>query len=176
MKKELFEWYLKSEKELAEIWDIAIFVPDANVLLHCLRHSAKVKDTLLGALKAKGDSLWIPYQVGLEFHRNREDVEITNFDVYDKMVNEYTKAFQSIRNYLGRLRAHPTIDKDSEEKALDKYLSDLRDRLADAKKNHPKNEIEQIVDQVTKMFEGAYWSAMDKRRFGRAQEGRENPL
>ena len=152
--KELFEWILKSKVELEEIWEIAIFVPDANVLLHCLRYSAKAKDTLLGALEAKGDSLWIPYQVGLEFLRNRVDVEIASFDAYDEMEKRYTEAFKSVRNYLGQLRAHPTIDKDSEEEALVKYLSGLKERLADAKKNHSKTEIEQIVDQVTKMFEG----------------------
>ena len=69
-------WYPKSASEAAVLWENAIFVPDANVLLHCLRHAAVVREELLRLFDVLKDSVWIPYQVGLEFHRNRLDVEL----------------------------------------------------------------------------------------------------
>lgn len=75
MRETFTGWYPKRPEAIAKLWDVAIFVPDANVLLHCLRHPATVRDELLRLFEALGEALWIPYQVGLEFHRNRLDVE-----------------------------------------------------------------------------------------------------
>lgn len=71
MREKYQGWYLKSASEVAALWENAIFVPDANVLLHCLRHSEVVREELLRLFDVLKESLWIPYQVGLEFHRNR---------------------------------------------------------------------------------------------------------
>ncbi len=42
MRDKFAGWYPKSAAEAAGLWDNAIFVPDANVLLHCLRHPSLI--------------------------------------------------------------------------------------------------------------------------------------
>ncbi|WP_052465611.1 PIN-like domain-containing protein [Phaeobacter sp. S60] len=154
MKKELAGWYPKTADEVAAIWETAIFVPDANILLHCIRHPAQVRDELLRLFEAMGESLWIPYQVGLEFHRNRLDVERAGLDAYDQIQRDCGKAIAQARERLRQLRAHPTIEIERELAALEKYQSDFEARLTTARETHPTKEIATVVDQVTKLFEG----------------------
>lgn len=151
--RKMFEgWYPKTAKEVAEIWENAIFVPDANILLHCVRHPAAVREELLRLLGALKPSLWIPYQVALEFHRNRLDVERASVDAYDQVTRDCEKAIRQARDQLRQLRAHPTIDIERELSALDMYISDFKMRIEDARSAHPAVEIGAVVDRLTDLF------------------------
>ena len=90
MKKQFLGWYRRTSGQLSAVWDAAVFVPDANILLHCLRHPENVRDQLLRLFGVLRDSLWIPYQVGLEFHRNRLDVEFGSRDEYGRVAVDCT--------------------------------------------------------------------------------------
>lgn len=70
--RELFPGhYRRSDSELENIWNTAHFVFDTNVLLECYALPEKARDELLAVLEAIKDRIWVPYQVGLEFHRRR---------------------------------------------------------------------------------------------------------
>ena len=49
-------WYAKSPEELKALWDSAIIVPDTNILLHLIRHSASVRGQLMGVFERKKDA------------------------------------------------------------------------------------------------------------------------
>lgn len=100
MRDRFYGWYPKTAEKLAALWDRALFVPDANVLLHCIRHPAPVRDELLRVFEVLKESLWIPHQVGLEFHRNRLDVEVGAEDAYDRLIADYTTALTQAREKL----------------------------------------------------------------------------
>jgi len=38
-----------------------IFVPDTNILLHLIRHTANVRAQLMAVFERKKEALWIPY-------------------------------------------------------------------------------------------------------------------
>ena len=154
MREALEGWYPKSSEHVAEIWKNAIFIPDANVLLHCVRHPAAVREELLRLLGALQPSLWIPYQVALEFHRNRLDVERAGVDAYDRVIRDCEKAIRQAQDQLRQLRAHPTIDIERELSALDMYVADFKGRVEDARNSHPTEEIDAVVDRLTTLFEG----------------------
>jgi hypothetical protein len=147
-------WYPKSAAEAAGLWDKAIFVPDANVLLHCLRHPAAVREELLRLFDVLKSSLWIPYQVGLEFHRNRLDVELGAQDVYALLINDQEAILDKARERLRQLRAHPTISVAKELAALDMFSTDFRARMAAAQTAHPAEEITGAVARLTKLLDG----------------------
>lgn len=147
-------WYTKDSTQLAAIWEAAIFVPDANVLLHCLRHPAKVRDELLRVFEVLKDSLWVPYQVGLEFHRNRLEVELGARDAYEKLTTEYETAINQARERLRQLRAHPVINVEQELAALDALMEQFRGRMAEARDNHPVKEIADAVARLTELLNG----------------------
>ena len=92
MREQFLGWYRRTPDQLAAMWDAALFVPDANILLHCLRHPENVRDQLLRLFGVLRDSLWMPHQVGLEFHRNRLDVEYGSRDAYDGVAGDCTAA------------------------------------------------------------------------------------
>lgn len=147
-------WYPKSAVEASALWDKAIFVPDANVLLHCLRHPAAVREELLRLFDALKESLWIPYQVGLEFHRNRLDVELGAQDAYDVLVKDQEATIEKARERLRQLRAHPTISVSKELAALDMFLADFRARMATSRAAHPTDDIAAAVTRLTQLLDG----------------------
>lgn len=154
MKDRFFGWYPRKPEFVAKVWDRAIFVPDANVLLHCLRHPAKIRDELLRLFSALKESLWIPYQVGHEFHRNRLDVELGAQDAYQRLKSDYESILNQARERLKQLRAHPLISVERELAAIDVFLEDFRRRMDAAAKQHPSAEIQAAVDQLTALLDG----------------------
>jgi predicted nucleic acid-binding Zn-ribbon protein len=162
MREKFPGWYPKKPEQIAKLWDTAIFIPDANVLLHCLRHTTVVRDELLRLFEALGDALWIPYQVGLEFQRNRLGVEFGALDEYEALIKDQEANIDKARDRLRQLRAHPTIDVQKELAALDMFLSDFKGRMETARKAHPSAEIDGVLEKLTKLLEnriGDKWSA-----------------
>jgi PIN like domain len=146
-------WYPKSAAEASALWDNAIFVPDANVLLHCLRHPSEVREELLRLFDALKESLWIPYQVGLEFHRNRLDVELGAQDAYNILIKDQEATIEKARERLRQLRAHPTISVPKELAALDMFLADFRARMATSRASHPTEDIAAAVIRLTQLLD-----------------------
>ncbi len=145
-------WYPKSAAEASALWDNALFVPDANVLLHCLRHPAAVREELLRLFDALKESLWIPYQVGLEFHRNRLDVELGAQDAYDILIKDQEATIEKARERLRQLRAHPTISVPKELAALDMFSTDFRARMETSRASHPTEDIAAAVTRLTQLL------------------------
>jgi rRNA-processing protein FCF1 len=154
MKQQYPGWYPRTAAETAALWERAIFVPDANVLLHCLRHPSAVRDELLRLLGALKASLWIPYQVGLEFHRNRLEVEFSAQDAYESLIRDQENVFEKARERLRQLRAHPTISVAKELAALDMFSADFRARMAALQASHPSEEIAGSATRLTELLEG----------------------
>ena len=154
MRERFLGWYRRTPEQLSAVWDAALFVPDANILLHCLRHPENVRNQLLRLFGALRDSLWIPYQVGLEFHRNRLDVEFESRDAYDRVADDCASALKQVRDRLRQLRAHPVIDVQRELAALDRYVTDFRARLCADKADHPTQAISEALERLTDLFEG----------------------
>lgn len=153
MREKFPGWWPKKPEQIAKLWDTAIFVPDANVLLHCLRHATVVRDELLRLFEALGDALWIPYQVGLEFQRNRLDVQFGALDAYDALIKDQEANIDKARDRLRQLRAHPTIDVQKELAALDIFLSDFKGRMEAARRAHPSIEIDGVLEKLFELLE-----------------------
>lgn len=147
-------WYPKSQAEALSIWEQAIFVPDANVLLHCLRHKSEIREDLLRLLEALSDSLWIPYQVGAEFHRNRLSVEFGAMDAYDLLLKDQESNFDRARDRLRQVRAHPTIDVQHELLKLDDFVEGFRTRIEGARSSHPVDDVGKVLDRLSNILEG----------------------
>ncbi|NYH42612.1 hypothetical protein HNR22_002339 [Micromonospora jinlongensis] len=64
-----------------------MIVLDTNVLLSAYRFAPKAREELLSTLERLQDRLWIPHQVGLEFHRNRLEVMAGRRATYDTVLS-----------------------------------------------------------------------------------------
>jgi len=170
MRKALEGWYPKSAQDLAAIWDKAIFVPDANILLHCVRHPKAVREELLRLFGVLRPSLWVPFQVALEFHRNRLEVMRASVDAYDQILREYEKAIRQARDQLRQLRAHPTIDIELEVSSLDVHLTGFKDRIENARTTHPDAEIESVVERLTDLLEDCVGERWPEPELGKVKK------
>jgi hypothetical protein len=147
-------WYAKTPEQLKALWDVALIVPDTNILLHLLRHSAEVRSQLIDVFERKKASLWIPYQVGIEFQRRRLDVQQYALDAYDRLGVDLTKFVNQAKDGLNQYRAHPVIDIERELSALDVFQGDFQRRIAAAKTQHSTEEFNVSFAKVTELFTG----------------------
>ena len=74
MKKQFAEYYELPEERIKEIWENSLIVFDTNVLLNLYRYNEDARTEFINVIKFYKERLWIPYQVGLEFHRLRSDI------------------------------------------------------------------------------------------------------
>jgi hypothetical protein len=63
--------YLPTDDDLRLQWEKGIFIFDTNVLLNIYAYPEKARMEFLDTLESLCAMTWIPYQVMLEFHRNR---------------------------------------------------------------------------------------------------------
>jgi hypothetical protein len=121
-------FYRPSEDEFKAIWNGAIFVLDANVLLNLYRYPTKASQDLLGALGKLSDRLWLPYQAALEYQRNRLGV-----------IAEQKKRFADVRTLI-----------DDTKTKLNSQISSLQ-----LKKRHSSIDVEEFLsgfESLTKAF------------------------
>lgn len=87
MKTEFPEFHPYSEEELVDIWGNCNIVLDTNVLLSAYGLTPDARKKLFEILSLIEHKLVMPYQVGLEFHRNR----LTKIDAYLKANDDAKK-------------------------------------------------------------------------------------
>ena len=108
MKKQFAEYYDLPNERIKEIWDNSFIVLDTNVLLNLYRYNEEARNEFINALKLYEGRLWIPYQVGLEFHRRRENIMRKNAEAYETLGNsisaQLVKAVDILSNEYAR---HP---------------------------------------------------------------------
>ena len=130
-------YYPLPEKEQADLWKTALIVPDANVLLSLYRFTLATRQELIKVLKSLQSRLWIPHQVGAEFHKNRLTVISEQPERYGQFLNKLTGLLQELRSS----RAHPFVSPQ-----LLKSLEQLYAKVEDEFKSNVK-ELEGILDE-----------------------------
>ncbi len=90
--KNTFREYNPIDTELlADMWRDAIFIFDTNILLNLYRYSVNTSDEFIQIISELNERVWLPYQVGLEFNRNRLNVlseQKKNYSDFEKNLNE----------------------------------------------------------------------------------------
>jgi hypothetical protein len=95
-------FYAPDEDAVATALRTGLVAPDTNVLLSLYRFQSEAREELFGALERIGDRLWIPYQVALEFHRNRLKVIADQDSYFSKTRDELAVALDG---YVTKVRA-----------------------------------------------------------------------
>ena len=122
-------FYMPDDDAIATAMQAGLVTPDTNVLLSLYRFQAGARDELFGALEKLGNRLWIPHQVGLEFHRNRLNVIAEQEAYFSKMEQEFNAAFDGLREKVRAFRARIAVDKGKIAQVEDS-IQDLQKLLA----------------------------------------------
>jgi hypothetical protein len=102
LREQFHQFYMPDGDAVKVAVQEGMVVPDTNVLLHLYRFQKSAREELLGALEKTGDRLWIPHQVGFEFHRNRLDIMSEQEGYFKLTLKEMNDSVDEVR---GRVRA-----------------------------------------------------------------------
>lgn len=131
---------------------------DTNVLLNLYRYKEEARNDFINALKSYEGRLWIPYQVGLEFHRNRESIIIKNKVAYRLVKDKLTEQLDKFVNFLnsnGDLTRHPYIDTKDIQKRVTQFSASISKTLDKQQNEHPDySQNDDILNAITELFDG----------------------
>lgn len=126
MRKSFYEYYGLTSTELDKLWKDGLIVFDTNVLLSLYRRPIDVRNDILNVLKGLKERVWLPQQVGFEFHEHR--LEEANRPV--KAIKELSKRFQEFsyklqQDYLN----NPYIEFKKIKTSLERLCSSVEKQL-----------------------------------------------
>lgn len=122
MKNEFIGFYKLEESDYKTLWEKAIFVFDANVLLSLYRYRIETSNELIGVMERLTSRVWIPYHAALEYQRNRLTViakQNTRFSEVRKVINSVVSKLEGDLGQLDLIKRHSTINTDT-------LLADIR--------------------------------------------------
>lgn len=152
-------YYLPTEADFQKLWASAMFVFDTNVLLNLYSYPEDVRTVFLSVLSKLENRIWVPYQVGLEFHRNR----FSRIKQANQRVEKLLQTIQSTGDQL----ASEVRSIELEKRNIG--ISDIQDRLSAVQEAHsslseavqlacnklpPISLSDSIGEQISQLLEG----------------------
>lgn len=168
-------FYRPGEEDVDELWQKALIVPDANVLLTIYRLAEGTRGKLLAIFESLGERLFLPHQVALEFQRNRLDVIRDQEQAYDRIEAQVRAFAAKVGGSMGR---HPKLDKDEIEREISEALKPVEEHLDRIRAEHPDPltdgdmlGTDSVRDEIDRVFADKLGSARDVKELTRL--GRE---
>ena len=156
MKNLFAAYYELPESRISEIWADSLIVFDTNALLNLYRYNKATREEFVRLLKSYKSRLWLPYQVGKEFHRNREIVIKDTYDAYQKLNEELKIAIEgATKSKLDSYTRLQYIDKSKVQEAVQKCMEAISKDLTKQQEKHPDlSEKDTILETITKLYDG----------------------
>lgn len=157
MKNTFLEFNALDKDEIKALWEGATFVFDTNVLLNLYRYSDETSQKFLQLISDLGARSWLPFQVGLEFHKNR----LTVISEQRKQYVEFQKKFENLINEIENRNKNPFFSK-SVCHDLDKIkLNITKEVEAKSSKFDDLLSSDPIVTKLNHVFEGRVGKCFD---------------
>lgn len=155
MKDRFRGYYPLTDDELERAWSSATIVLDTNALLGLYGQTRSTRKTFLDALEAVAPRLWMPHQVGLEFHRNRASTRIKATAEHDQVAGNLSTAIARARKQANQvaerdhqLRTAQVFDRlDRATKALKETLDRSKERLT-AERKEGGDPVMDVVERL----------------------------
>jgi predicted nucleic acid-binding protein len=149
-------YYLPTDAEFKDLWDRATIVFDTNVLLHIYRYTDKTREVFLQILEKAKERVWIPYQVGFEFHQNRIEVIRARAEPYRKANEKLDQLLKALSDY----RQGPETLSGSIVRTLKPLVEELKSRIEKAMPSVVlKVEPDVLRDRLATVFAGRVGAA-----------------
>ncbi|PGR79740.1 PIN-like domain-containing protein [Priestia megaterium] len=163
--KDLFiGFYRPSEEDYKELWENCHFVFDANMLLNVYRYSELARETFIKIFQQLNERIWIPHQVGIEYHFHMLEEIKGQEKKYDELQNIIkTKRAEIEEEYKNFSLRHSNLKMDEKLlKKLQDSINDICKDLENQKENHPDLNI--TKDEIMKVFTNKVGSPYDQER------------
>lgn len=163
MRARFRQYYTPSEADFDALLAAAIIVLDTNVLFNLYRTSEKTADELFTILDSAKAQLWMPYQVGFEYHENIEGVLVGLRSKHENFDDVLRDGLNKLRGVFGDFR-HPFI-KDTVLAAIDNVEKQLIDEFK--KEQWTLERLEERANAVRLRIEGLFDDGRIGTDFGR---------
>lgn len=152
-------YYKPTQQEILKLWDNAIIVLDTNALFNLFRYSNKTRAEFLSVLESKREQLWIPYQVGLEFHEGRLQIIKDQIRAFDDLITKSDRALESVINDVGALRNHPTLDLNELKETIRSAVETVKTTIHSTRKKYQTEVLDasrhdETTDKIAELYLG----------------------
>lgn len=160
MKKKFAEYYNLSQNDYNDIWKDALIVFDTNILLNLYKCTDDTRAEFISVMKFYESRLWLPYQVALEFNRNRISIICGNSQAYSqlskKLEEEIQKAIKTVEGWEKALyKTHPYISLNEIKSNFTRTISTVKKKLVKLETEHPDLlECDSIFNDITNIYDG----------------------
>ena len=157
MKHHFAEYYPPSDEDFRDMWESGLIILDTNSILNMYRYSKRTREEFLDVIKKFEQRLWIPNQVGFEFHERRLTVIADQLEVIDritKLLNEFTDKFRVI---IKQSTEHSLIDIQKLDATFKKNISQIQKILQvqiGERSSLTSKYFEGIWEEVATLFDG----------------------
>ena len=152
--KDMFpEYYRPSEEDFAKLWEEAIFVFDANVLLDIYRYSPQTSNELIEIIQNLENRVWLPYQFAFEYHKHLDEMSTFPPDNYDNAISQFEKLHNQLVTELNNLKNRTRIDTEQWSSSIKDTFENIKTEIAQQKtehKEHLNNDIPSLLDEIFK--------------------------
>jgi hypothetical protein len=150
MKNAFIEYNPLSKETLKVLWDNAIFIFDTSVLLNLYRYSDETLNNFLETILKLNNRVWLPYQVGFEFNRNRLSVisdQIKRYKDFEKKIND-------IINEIENKNRNPFLSEDLFKRLISIKGDIFREIDVKVKTLDDSLNSDLLLDKINTIFEG----------------------
>lgn len=158
MKTKFHEFFMLDGDAYKSVWEAALVVLDANILLNMYRYSDPTKAEFFAVLKELEDRLWLPHRAVEEFLSNRLDV----LDSQDKKYEKSLEDIRLIKKELEQTRHHPFVSEGVMRKAVEAF--DVLSEELQLNKNKYASRIynDDVKDALGNLFVGKVGQLFDE--------------
>ena len=154
--KDMFPGYYRpTEDEFRQLWNDAIFVFDANVLLDIYRFSPNTSKELVGIIEKLGDRIWLPYQFAYEYHEHLMSIHDDIPSEFGAWKDELDMLSQKVQSHLRSFQNRTQFDIDDLLDKVKSFFEELSDDLGNLSQKQVQKLIEDdLSNSIASLFDG----------------------
>jgi hypothetical protein len=167
MRKLFRGYYRPTDDELKDIWTTGELIFDTSALLNLFRYTDETREDFLGALRARREDLWIPHQVGQEFHERWLDVVHQTHKAFDDVVSLLESTRKNADNLRSRFNTHPSLDANGIATLIERSINDALTEVESARgrqESYQSGIVDGVFAEVSDLFDGRVGSPYEPKR------------
>lgn len=148
-------YYRPTADEEDALWNSnALIIMDTNVVLDLYRYHPKTTQLYLDSLRKFAARVWLPYQVGLEFHQNRPKVRADSTSAHKARIDAVQTLVNQLKSTTHKTRISSLAIEGELLAAAEEALSSLRAEMEQIRQDALPRSNDPILDSVSDLFHG----------------------
>lgn len=145
-------YYRPTEDEENNMWASAHIVMDTNVVLDLYKYHEKTTKLYLDSLEKFGDRIWLPYQVALEFHKNRPRVRSESTKAHKDRIEHLKATRETIKGNKHKTKIASSKAEEELLAKVDEVINALEAELQKIKAESHINAPDLLLEKISTLF------------------------